>query len=243
MIPWLSAANVREMTGTFLFLSPHWHDIVSAAQHMADNEALFVKFKQTMFAVFSTHSFYANCFCTGWSSQTIHPPSPGLTVNLHNKHTWEFLVSVKLRATVRSMHIGYISQADIIKNDCKCNGNAMHWKVRFFKIPFRKEVFIFVKAAYECLSPEEGLAAPQPVITSNRLFFSFLFFPATSAEVPRRNMWFKCPSQPFTKGLKSCKRKRGFKEKWWKGLALLATAATFIPWGCWKERPDVNVAS
>lgn len=74
------------------------------------------------------------------------------------------------------MHIGYISQVDIIKNDCKCNGNAMHWKVRFFKIPFRKEVFIFVKAAYECLSPEEGLAAPQPVITSNRLFFLFSFF-------------------------------------------------------------------
>lgn len=232
MIPWLSVAKVREMTVNFFCHCIDMtlcHDTWPIMKHYLSN------------LVFSTHSFYTNCFGTGWSSQTIHPPSPGLTLNLHNKHTWKFLVSVKLRATVRSIHIGHISQVDIIKNDCKCNGNAMHWKVWFFKIPFRKEVFIFVKAAYECLSPEDGLAAPQPVITSNRLL-SF-FFSATSAEVPRQNMWFKCPSQPFTKGFKSCKRKRGFKEKWWKGLALLATAATFIPWGCWKERPDVNVAS
>lgn len=47
---------------------------------------------------------------------------------------------------------------------------AMHWKVPVFKIPFRKEVFILVNAAYECLNPEEGLAALQPVIASNHFF-------------------------------------------------------------------------
>lgn len=68
-------------------------------------------------------------------------------------------------------------------------------------IPFRRKVFIFLHAAYECLSPKEGLAALQPVITSNRFFFPFLFTPSTpnntttaAAEVPRRNTWHGRPS-------------------------------------------------
>lgn len=49
----------------------------------------------------------------------------------------------------------------------------MHWKVPVFKIPFRKEVFILVNAAYECLNPEEGLAALQPLIASNHFFYLY----------------------------------------------------------------------
>lgn len=41
----------------------------------------------------------------------------------------------------------------------------------FFKLPFRKQVFIFVNAPYEFRSLEERLAALQPVITSDRRSF------------------------------------------------------------------------
>lgn len=63
----------------------------------------------------------------------IHPSTLWVVFNLHNRLIRIPRETLKLKTTVRIMHTGYISQADIIKNDCKCNGNAMHLKVRFSK--------------------------------------------------------------------------------------------------------------
>lgn len=99
------------------------------------------KFREPIIAIFSPCSFSAACVCIGWRSPHYYSKK--------SKH------SVELKATVRGMRFGYIWQVDVTENDCKCNGNAMHCKVRFFRIPCRKKVFIFGNAAYECLSPEE----------------------------------------------------------------------------------------